>query len=231
MSIALGKNPSNHNQPLHLDTTNQLLVNDATNKEVLETIATNTLVNYSSVSNVVLSAGSPIYADSSPAPTTDNDGWLWSKIATGTDKLNYYFYSQGNTAMTLATIKSISANIKINNYQGTSSLPFLHIYTKMTGSGDSGSWYKSRITYTLSPNEKIFINEPIELWSVEPPTDKTNRQVECNVKQVVGSASPTEEILTIALGSDSGSPIGTSILVSQLNIEFKEGIKLKTKLI
>ena len=42
MSLALGKNSSNLVQPVHLDSTNHLLVNDSTNKAVLETIATNT---------------------------------------------------------------------------------------------------------------------------------------------------------------------------------------------
>ncbi len=42
MSLALGKNSVNVNQPLHLDNTNHLLVNDSTNKAVLEQIATNT---------------------------------------------------------------------------------------------------------------------------------------------------------------------------------------------
>ena len=42
MSLALGKNSVNVNQPLHLDNTNHLLVNDSTNKAVLDQIATNT---------------------------------------------------------------------------------------------------------------------------------------------------------------------------------------------
>jgi len=42
MSLALGKNSSNVKQPLHLDNTNHLLVNDSTNKAVLDQIATNT---------------------------------------------------------------------------------------------------------------------------------------------------------------------------------------------
>ena len=42
MSLALGKNSSNTKQPLHLDNSNHLLVNDSTNNAVLETIATNT---------------------------------------------------------------------------------------------------------------------------------------------------------------------------------------------
>ena len=42
MSLALGKNSVNAKQPLHLDSTNHLLVNDSTNKAVLDQIATNT---------------------------------------------------------------------------------------------------------------------------------------------------------------------------------------------
>ena len=42
MSLALGKNNVNAKAPLHLDATNHLLVNDSTNKAVLDQIATNT---------------------------------------------------------------------------------------------------------------------------------------------------------------------------------------------
>ena len=42
MSLALGKNNVNAKQPLHLDNSNHLLVNDSTNKAVLDQIATNT---------------------------------------------------------------------------------------------------------------------------------------------------------------------------------------------
>ena len=42
MSLALGKNNANQKQPLHLDGSNHLLVNDSVNKAVLDTIATNT---------------------------------------------------------------------------------------------------------------------------------------------------------------------------------------------
>ena len=67
MSIALGKNPSNHNQPLHLDTTNHLLVNDATNKEVLDQIKTQTdnvsvkldTLNTSTIANLPFNPNTP----------------------------------------------------------------------------------------------------------------------------------------------------------------------------
>ena len=42
MSLAFGKNSVNQKQPLHLDGSNHLLVNDSVNKAVLDTIATNT---------------------------------------------------------------------------------------------------------------------------------------------------------------------------------------------
>ena len=186
--------------------------------------------------NVLLSSsgGIAVYADTLPIPTQDkdgNDGWLWEKLAIGTDKMNYYFYGEGNTTLTLNSVKSIYADIKIDYYDPLS-IPFFHIYTKMTGSGDAGVWYKSKITYKLSTNEKIHIGEPIQLWcGIKPSNSIGFRSVECNVKTTTGTGLDTEDILTIAIGCDSIAPVGTRILTRNLGIEFVDGITTINQLI
>ena len=161
------------------------------------------------------------------APITDPDrgGWLFIKALADTAKFNYFFYGEGNTAITLDDLTSIYSNVTIDNYQGTNSLPFYVVYTKMTGVGDAGAWYHSKILYTLTTNEKIFLGEEIQLYSGSKPNNNTHiRQVECNVKTVTGDGNSDEEIYTITIHSDSGSPAATQILVSSVGFDVYNGV-------
>jgi len=68
-------------------------------------------------------SGASVYSDSLPAPTLDNDsrkGWLHTKTSAGTNKFNYYYYSQGSSPLTFGDIKNLKANITVDNYQSNS---------------------------------------------------------------------------------------------------------------
>jgi hypothetical protein len=148
----------------------------------------------------------------------ERDGWLFKKALAGTAKFNYYFYGQGNKAVTLGELKSVFANVSIDNYQDVSSLPFFNIYTKATGVGDAGVWYHSKITYLIDVTETIMLGEDIELWSINKQTKhhKNKRMVSANTKLVEGDALAGEEIYTITIHSDSSSPALTQILVNNV---------------
>tara|TARA_R110000803_G_C11981399_1_gene320807 strand:+ start:840 stop:1538 length:699 start_codon:yes stop_codon:yes gene_type:complete len=176
-----------------------------------------------------------IYADSNPTPTTDDDmreGWLFNKIAVGSDKFNYYFYAKGNKPLTLGDLKSISAILTIDTYSTSSDLPFFNVYTVMTGSGDAGAWYKSRVTYTLSTNETVLLGERVEIYSgLKPVSHSGCRQVEYNNKIITGTALDTEEIYTISIGSDSAAGTTLKILVEELGLDFfEDSNKIETRL-
>jgi hypothetical protein len=97
------------------------------------------------------------------------------------------------------------------------------VYSKATGSGDV-SWYKSRITYQLSDGQIIIPGEEIQAWSGVKPSKASNRRmVEFNSVSSVGTALDTEEILTIAIHTDSGSDIGTKLLVNQVGYDLYSG--------
>jgi hypothetical protein len=211
----------------HLHNRNQLTELKEINNNI-KTVSEN--VNYSNNKVKITSDGGiSLYADSSPTPIQDDNdrkGWLYKKLSTGSDKFNYYFYSKGNTSLKLKDLKTITSNISIDKYATVNDLPFYNVYTTMTGSGDAGSWYKSKITYTLSNNEIIMIGENIEFYSgLKPINYNGNRQVECNNKSlIVGTANDEEEILTISLGSDSDADLGVKILVSSLGVDFFEDV-------
>lgn len=181
------------------------------------------------------SSGIAVYADSSPTPTADNDnrdGWLHKKIATGTDKFNYYFFSEGNNPMYVSDLLGLCANVSIDKWDNNSSAPFFNVYTKMTGSGDAGSWYKSRISYSIDNTVDICVGEHIEVWAKNQPNSYSGlRQVELKTKVVNGTGADDEEIYTICLSSDSASLIDTQILVSSLGFDTIKNINHRVKLI
>tara|TARA_R110001592_G_scaffold204121_1_gene454160 strand:- start:68 stop:751 length:684 start_codon:yes stop_codon:yes gene_type:complete len=163
------------------------------------------------------------------APTADPDGrngWLFSKSLADTAKFNYYYYGEGNKAITLGELTGLHANISVDNYQSGLSIPFFVVYTKPTGVGDAGVWYHSKIAYTIDATETIMLGEDIEMYSLAKSdiNHKHKRMVSFNTKVVTGDALSTEEILTISIHSDSSAPSSTQILVTNVGYEvLKDG--------
>ena len=168
--------------------------------------------------------GASVYADSSPAPTMDEDnrnGWLFKKTVADASKFNYYFYGEGNTPITLGELTNMNAIISVDRYDNISSVPFLVVYTKMTGSGDAGSWYHSKRLYTLDATEDLQVGEICEIYSETKPSFKGYRQIKLNFKQDEGDADATEEIYTMSIHSGSESLINTKILVQAVGFDAK----------
>ena len=165
------------------------------------------------------------------APVADadgRDGWLFKKALADTAKFNYYFYGEGNKAVTLGELVSVCANVSIDNYQSGASIPFFVIYTKMTGVGDAGAWYHSKIIYTMDATETIMLGEEIEMYSINKQDNhhQNKRAVSFNTKIVDGDAATNEEIYTITIHSDSSAPASTQILVSNVGFSIKQNDKV-----
>lgn len=181
---------------------------------------------YNGKVSLTSATGISVYADSSP-PTADADGrggWLFTKTVADASKFNYYFYGEGNKAVTLDELVSVCANVTIDNYQSGASIPFFVVYTKMTGVGDAGAWYHSRIIYTMDANETILLGEDIEMYSINKQAHhhQNKRPVSFNTKTVYGDAAGNEEIYTITIHSDSGAPASTQILVNNVGFSIKK---------
>lgn len=158
------------------------------------------------------------------APVYDPDirhGWYFKKDVADTAKFNYYFYGEGNKAVTLGELKSVFANVTIDNYQNISSVPFFIVYTKPTGVNDYDSWYHSKVIYTMDASSTIMLGEEIEIYSINKQTKhhKHRRMVSFNTKLLSGEGLSTEEILTVSIHSDSSAPANTQILVKNVGIE------------
>jgi hypothetical protein len=101
--------------------------------------------------NAVVADGSP------PAPTplirygyqgwyyTNSDGWV-NPAPTVRNKINWYLAPNVATS-TVGDLQYMRLCLRIFNRVST---PFLTVYTKTTGSGDAGGWYKSKRTYIIA---------------------------------------------------------------------------------
>tara|TARA_R110000823_G_scaffold146289_1_gene276540 strand:+ start:208 stop:912 length:705 start_codon:yes stop_codon:yes gene_type:complete len=154
------------------------------------------------------------------ADPNDRLGWLFTKDIAGTGKFNYWFYGEGNQALTLDDLTNLNAIITVDTYTNGQSLPFFNIYTKSQGAGDAGPPafpYHSKLTYGLSAEQHIVLGESIQAWSIVKPINHPGKRfVEFNTKTVEGTGLGTEEIWYITIHTDSTAPLATQILVQEI---------------
>ena len=147
-------------------------------------------------------------------------GWLFQKPVADTTKFNYFFYGEGNQALTLDDLTTLNAIITVDTYTNPESLVFFNVYTKPQGAGDVGPPtfpYHSRLTYGLSAGQHIVLGESIQAWSIVKPINHPGKRfVEFNTKSVLGTGLGTEEIWYITLHTDSAAPLNTQILVQEI---------------
>jgi len=171
-------------------------------------------VNLSSV------AGAAVYADTLPIPTADlngRKGWLYTKTA-GAEKLNYFFYAQGAHPVTLSQIENIFFVGIINNWTDARNVPFIVIYTKPKFDGqDGGAWYRTKRTFSIHADAQITLGMRTQFSIRQFPTPSFPfAHVSLPQITTVGPNSQDEEILTIAIHTDSGSANNISVLVSHV---------------
>lgn len=203
------------------------------NRAELTKIRVNTCIKEDKVKLTSPTAVSVIGGEQTPIADEDGrNGWLFKKEASDTAKFNYYFYGTGSHPLPLSSLNNAFMTCSVDKYDNVSSVPFVVVYTKMTGSGDAGSFYKSKVAYALSSSQKIVAGELINLYCVENPNlNNGNRDVELETKITTGTADPSEEILTISVHSDSGALINTKILVSHLGYKLNNEISRNISLI
>lgn len=164
------------------------------------------------------------------APVADPDeraGWLFTKALADTAKFNYFHYGQGSQAMLLSDLTALHSILTVDAYTNSGSLPFFNVFTLADGSSPNASWYKSKLTYSLSPGQHIILGESVQCWSIYKPIDHTGKRfVEFNTKAVDGAGAPGETIQFITIHSDSSAPAGTQILVQQVGYNLFTGSNL-----
>lgn len=190
---------------------------------------------YPYASNVLdLPAGSntatAVVADGSPpVPTpvirygyqgwyyTNSDWWV-NGAPTVRNKINWYLGPNVNTT-TVGGLQYIRLSLRVFNRVST---PFLTVYTKSTGSGDAGGWYKSKRTYviadtagTLTNNNSYCFYVCWNGYSIAPfAVGHTNAMLTLTGVSggAVGGFGSEETILAYSIGTNSSSARG--------NVEF-----------
>lgn len=183
------------------------------------------------------SVASSVYADASPPVPIPvlrygYQGWYYTNSSSWVNsapsvrnKINWYLPPNNVDTTTVGDLRYIRLNLHIFSRV---SVPFLTVYTKATGSGDFGGWYKSKRTYVIqnptsssSPltadNENYCFYMNWNGYSVLPFT-VAHQNADLSLSTVGGGASAVggfgsgEVVLAYTIGTDSGSSAG--------NVEF-----------
>lgn len=170
-----------------------------------------------------------VYADASPPQPipivrygyngwyyTNSDSWV-NVNPTVYNKINWYLPPNSEIS-TVGDLRYIRMNLCVFNRTST---PFITIYTKATGNGDTGGWYKSKRTYiilnanSLTNGTKYCFYVNLNSHNTAPLSiGHNNMLLTLNniASSNVGSFASTEVLFAISIGSDSGASRG--------NVEF-----------
>jgi hypothetical protein len=194
--------------------------NDAVNLSQLETITNDledrvvSLEDNSNVSKVyayednlqVRADGQPGVKDPSPLI---RDGWYYKNLVAG-QKINWYYFDGLNQGtVTLGDLKSVYAVMTFDAVR----VPILAIYTVPTGAGDAlPPFAHSRIVYDETMTPTPVIGKKYLVYGGEEPSvhpELPRIQLTLVPAQSVGEKLPTEQILTVSFGSDSGASVNS----------------------
>lgn len=152
------------------------------------------------------SGASSLVADSTIQAVVDaslRDGFYFQNSTAGT-KYNLYFFGGTSEVIRKSEITSLYSKLYIDN----SSMPFFHIYTKPTGSGDAQPWYHSRFTYTFSGGAGFTqVGTEILLSAINKPDVDFNVDIIESDGVLVDGTDEDGEILYLALGTDSSEGV------------------------
>jgi len=169
-----------------------------------------------------------IYADSSIAPQTSPylntygyGGWAYAKASpqASTAKINWYFPFP-IVGGTVGDLKGLYYQIFNGNITSSDNLPFFTVYTVPQGPSasppDYRSWYHSSMTYvctSISPiNQTVQAYANIKSLSFTPQSIGMQNQLimtESTVNNPKGDYQDNQQILFIAFGTNSASPLGS----------------------
>jgi hypothetical protein len=169
-----------------------------------------------------------IYADGRPpasVPLTSSNtyaqfGWYFKNTVAGY-KINWYF--SPDTNQTVGDILGLYLRLFNCSTTSNDNTPFLIIYTKPTGSGDYASWFHSSMVYILDTTITPTVNTSYTFFknvSGTCPDPKhyastLANMIQSPVNNPRGTYLPSEQILTIAIGSNSASTVNSVEFIGQ----------------
>ena len=163
------------------------------------------------------SEASQVIADSTITPIADSNnrpGWFLKNTVAGT-KFNLYIFGGTQEIIKKSDIRSLYFLGNVDNLNDINSIPYLHIYTKPTGSNDHQVWYHTRYTYKVDLSEvKLGVGEQCLFYANDRPIDKprkyqSQRHIPMNNSTVDGELDEHGEILYITVSSDTSAVVNT----------------------
>lgn len=147
-----------------------------------------------------------VYADAYPG-TQDpeyQEGWYFKNLQQG-NKVNWYFFDGTLENVSLSDFSAYA----IVTFKSVSSKPFFGLYTFRMGSGDAGSWYRSRKVY-VPVNSALANVKYLMYFGQDPKIHAELPRLQMTLSSsTVGPQDPSERVMTISLGSDSGASAGS----------------------
>lgn len=140
-------------------------------------------------------------------------GWYFKNTGGSPEKANWYFLGQdANQTKTFGDIDTLYAVLKIYVNASQQSLPYLSLYSKPEGVGDAAGWYHSRRTWVISAADAATISngDTVLIYKGDDPADVEpgipHLALEIDPISSNGDDDPAQQILLLALSSDSGAP-------------------------
>jgi hypothetical protein len=163
------------------------------------------------------SEATQVIADSTITPIVDSNnrpGWFLKNTVAGT-KFNLYIFGGSQEIIKKSDIRSLYFLGNVDNLNDINSIPYLHIYTKPTGSNDHQVWYHTRYTYKVDLTEvKMGLGEQCLFYANDRPIDKprkyqSQRHIPMSDSTVDGELDEHGEILYITVSSDTAAVVNT----------------------
>jgi hypothetical protein len=138
---------------------------------------------------------------------------------------NLYFYGYGLTnafqrVIEVSDLKNFFVKGRILSLTNINTIPFVNVYTRPTGSGDAGSFFKSRITYRVAQSNILPSEEMVMFFERDEPGAGLDENVFRNVarKNMVeiarlGAGADTEQVFLISVNTDTGASLNQAEVV------------------
>jgi FtsZ-binding cell division protein ZapB len=134
---------------------------------------------------------------------TGVDGWYY-KNSTATKKANWYVPNV--SSLKVSDIVNLTFDATLFS---SASPPFIQFYTQKTATGNAGSWYKARTTYSVEDISKVSTYKDYQFSTLKandtPLPGKTQYALTLDTVGTVGTTSPDDLILAIAIGTNSSA--------------------------
>lgn len=160
------------------------------------------------------------------------DGWYYTNDGDGGfNKINWYFYYQDgiNPDITLGDFSAYA----VMTFDNASESPIMGVYTPATGSGDAGSFYHSRVSYSGLSSTPVVGKKYLVYFGQEPEIHPELPRLELSKSALssVGDQDPNEVVGFVSFGSNSSATVGAvKFMVESLGVnspQHKTNIKLK----